>query len=198
VAAGVHRLVYLSWLNGSLDLVFTYGRDHFATEQHIRASGIQFTFLRMPFYVDVIPALVGADGAISGPAGDGRVGAVLRDDIAESAVATLLGDSHVGKTYNLTGPEAFTFTQAADVMSRISGKSIRFHNETMDEAYASRAKYGAADWEVDGWVTTYASVAANELSLVSDDVRNLTGHDPVGLARYIETNPESLAHVVSS
>ena len=83
-------------------------------------------------------------------------------------------------------------------MSRISGKSIRFHDETMDEAYASRAKYGAPDWEVDGWVTTYASVAANELSLVSDDVRNLTGHDPVGLARYIETNPESLAHVVSS
>jgi uncharacterized protein YbjT (DUF2867 family) len=198
VAAGVHRLVYLSWVNASPDLVFTFGRHHFATEQHIRASGIPFTFLRMPFYVDVIPSLVGADGIISGPAGDGRVAAVLRDDIAESAVATLLGEGHVGKTYNLTGSEAFTFTEAAKVMSRVSGKSSRFHNETMDEAYASRAKYGAPDWEVDGWVTTYAGVAANELSRVSDDVRILTGREPGSLTRYVETNPDSLAHVVSS
>ena len=68
----------------------------------------------------------------------------------------------------------------------------------MDEAYASRAKYGAPDWEVDGWVTTYAGVAANELSRVSDDVRILTGREPGSLTRYVETNPDSLAHVVSS
>ena len=112
----------------------------------------------MPFNLDVISALFGADGTIAGP-----VGTVLRDDVAENAVATLLGEGHLGKTYNLAGPEAFTFTEAAEVMSRVSGKSIRFHNETVDEAYASRAKYGAPDWEVERWVTTCASVAANEL-----------------------------------
>jgi NAD(P)H dehydrogenase (quinone) len=185
-------------MNASADLVFRFGRDHFATEQHIRSTGIGFTFLRMPLYVDVIPAIVGADGTITGPAGDERVAAVLRDDIAESAVATLLGEGHVGKTYNLPGPEAFAFTEAAELMSRVSGKSIRFHNETMDEAYASRATYGASRWEVDGWVTTCAGVAANELCRASDDVRILTGREPGGLARYIETHPESLAHVVSS
>lgn len=198
VAAGVHHLVYLSWIAASPDVVFTFARDHFATEQHIRSTGIPFTFLRMSLYIDFIPTMVGTDGTISGPAGDGRVAAVLRDDVAESAVASLLGDGHLGKTYDLTGPEAFTFTEAAEVMSRVSRKVIRFHNETMAEAYASRAKYGAPDWVVDGWVTTYAGIAANELARVSDDVRTLTGHEPVSLARYIETDPESLAHVVST
>jgi uncharacterized protein YbjT (DUF2867 family) len=197
VAAGVQHLVYLSWVNASPDLIFTFGRDHFATEQHIRATGIPFTFLRMPLYMDFIPNMVGPDGTISGPAGDGRVAAVLRDDVADSAVAVLMGDGHLGETYDLTGPEAFTLTEAAAVMSRISGKSIRFHNETLAEAYASRTQYGAPDWEVAGWVTTYSGIAGGELSRVSDSVRVLTGHEPVSLAEYIEASPDSLAPVVS-
>ena len=55
VAAGVPRLVYLSFLNAAPDATFTLARDHWATEQHIRASGLDFTFLRMNLYMDFIP-----------------------------------------------------------------------------------------------------------------------------------------------
>lgn len=195
VAAGAERLVYLSWINATPDSIFTLARDHHATEQHIRGTGIAFIFLRMSLYMDFIPTMVGPDGTIAGPAGDGRVAAVLRDDVADCAVAVLSGDGRLGQTLDLTGPEAFTFTEAAEVMARISGKSIRFHNETVDEAYASRAKYGAPDWVVDGWVTTYSAIAGAELSTVSDGVRVLAGHDPVTLAEYVAASPESLAHV---
>ncbi len=123
---------------------------------------------------------------------------MLRDDVEESAVASLLGDGHLGKTDDLTCPEALTFTKAAEVVPRVSGKVPRFHNEPMDEAYASRARYGAPDSVIDGWVTTNAGIAANALSPVSGDVCTLTGHEPVSLARYIGTDPESLAHVVST
>jgi NAD(P)H dehydrogenase (quinone) len=143
VAAGAARIVYLSWVNSSPKSVFTLARDHSATEQHIRSTGIAFTFLRMSLYIDFIPNMVGADGVIAGPAADGRVAAVLRDDVADSAVAALLDERHAGQTYDLTGPEAFTLTEAAAVLSRITGKMIRFHNETIEEAYSSRAKYGA-------------------------------------------------------
>jgi NAD(P)H dehydrogenase (quinone) len=197
VAAGAARIVYLSWVNAAADSVFTLARDHYATEQHIRSTGIAFTFLRMTPYIDVIPYMVGADGLIAGPAADGRVAAVVRDDIADSAVAALLDERHVGQTYDLTGPEAFTWTEAAAVLSRITGKTIRFHNETIEEAYASRAKYGAPDFEVDAWVSTYTSIADGELERVSDDVRELTGHAPVSLEAYVEANPDCLAHVVS-
>lgn len=198
VAAGVQHLVYLSWVNASPDLIFTFGRYHFAAEQHIRATGIPFTFLRLSLYMDFIPNMVGPDGTIAGPAGDGRVAAVLRDDVADSAVAVLVSDSHLGQTYDLTGPEAFTLTEAAEVMSRVTGKSIRFHNETLDQAYASRAKYGAPDFEVAGWVTTYSGIAGGELSRVTDGVRTLTGHDPLSLVEYIGASPDSLAHVLSA
>jgi NAD(P)H dehydrogenase (quinone) len=195
VAAGAERLVYLSWINATPDSIFTLARDHYATEQHIRGTGIPFMFLRMSLYMDFIPTMVGPDGTIAGPAGDGGVAAVLRDDVADCAVAVLYGDGRLGQTHDLTGPEAFTFTEAAEVMTRISGKPIRFHNETIDEAYASRAEYGAPDWVVDGWVTTYSAIRGGELSRVSDGVRVLAGHDPVTLAEYVAASPESLAHV---
>jgi uncharacterized protein YbjT (DUF2867 family) len=197
VAAGARRVVYLSWINGAPDSVFTLARDHYATEQRIRSTGIAFTFLRMALYTDSIPLLVDADGVIAGPAADGRVAAVHRADVAASAVGALLDERHVGQTYDLTGPEAFTLTEAAAVLSRITGKAVRFHNETIDEAYASREKYAAPIWEVDAWVTTYSGIAAGELERVSDSVRLLAGHAPMALVEYVEANPDCLAHVVS-
>ena len=44
--AGVGHLVYTSFAGAAPDAVFTLARDHWATEEHIRASGVPFTFLR--------------------------------------------------------------------------------------------------------------------------------------------------------
>lgn len=185
VAAGVKRIVYISFLGAGPDCTFTFGRDHWHTEQHIRATGVPFTFLRDSLYLDFIPMMAGADGVIRGPAGTGRVAAVARDDIADAATAVLLGDGHDGETYELTGPYAFTFTEAAAELSQATGRPVRYEAETLDEAYASRASYGAPDWEVAGWVTSYAAVGAGELDVVTDHVATLAGHEPLSLADHL-------------
>jgi NAD(P)H dehydrogenase (quinone) len=87
--------------------------------------------------------------------------------------------------------------EVAALMSRASGKPISFHNETVEEAYASRVKYGAPDWEVAGWVTSYTAVAAGEMATVTDEVRRLAGHEPTTLTEYLEAHPESLDHIAS-
>src|SRR5215213_9202851 len=164
VGAGVERMVYTSVYGAGPECTFTFGRDHWHTEQRIRGSGRRHTFLRDNLYIDFMPLLVGADGVIRGPAGDGRVAAVTRDDIAEVAVAALLdGDRHHGQTYDMTGPEALTLGEIAEVLSRFAGRPIAYHAETLEEAYASRASYGAPGWEVDGWVTTYVAIANGDL-----------------------------------
>jgi NAD(P)H dehydrogenase (quinone) len=198
VAAGVTRIVYISFLGASPTSVFTLGRQHWATEEHIRASGIgAFTFLRMSLYLDFIPSMVSPAGVIAGPADGGRVSALLRSDVAAAAVAVLTSAGHDGATYELTGREAFTLAEAAAEMSRTVGRRVVFRNETRDEAYASRAGYGAPAWEVEGWVSSYEAIAAGEFAAVSDGVRRLTGRDPVTLAEYVTAHPESLDHVRS-
>jgi NAD(P)H dehydrogenase (quinone) len=63
VEAGVARIVYLSFLNAAPDATFTLARDHWATEERIRASGVAWCFLRMSLYVDFIPSMVGGGTA---------------------------------------------------------------------------------------------------------------------------------------
>ena len=85
-AAGVRHVVYTSFLGAAADAIFTLARTHWATEEHLRASGMGFTLLRDSFYLDFLPDLA-VDGVIAGPAGTGRVGAVAREDVARSAGA---------------------------------------------------------------------------------------------------------------
>ncbi|HEX8034701.1 MAG TPA: SDR family oxidoreductase, partial [Ktedonobacterales bacterium] len=183
VAAGVRRLVYLSFYGAAPNATFTLARDHWATEQHIRDSGVAFTFLRDNLYLDFFPLMVGDDGVIRGPAGDGRVAAVAQDDIAGVAATVLQQPrAHDGKTYDLTGPQALTLSEVAATLTQATGRQVTYHPETIEEAYASRAPYGAPGWQVDAWVSTYTAIAAGELEGVSGDVERVAGHPPMTLS----------------
>ena len=67
--AGVRHIVYTSFFGAGPDCTFTLGRDHYATEERIKASGMDYTILRNNFYLDFLPLLAGEDGVIRGPAG---------------------------------------------------------------------------------------------------------------------------------
>ncbi len=179
VEAGVERVVYLSFVGASADNTFTLGRHHWATEQHIRASGLDWTFVRMNLYMDFIPHFAGKDGVIRGPAGAGRVAAVLRDDLADAVVTVLASEGHDKAIYEITGPSAFSLAEIAELLG------AQYVDETEEEAYASRAGYGAPDWEVEGWVTSYLAIRNGEVERVSGDLRRLTGRDGKSLREFL-------------
>jgi len=185
-AAGVRHIVYTSFFGASPTATFTLARDHDATERYIAASGLAHTFLRDNFYIDFMNALVGDDGMIRGPAGDGRVSVVAREDIGRVASAVLLApSSHVNATYDLTGPESLTLDEVAATLSAYRGTPVTFHNETIEEAYESRAHYHAPAWQTDAWVSTYTAIAAGETARVSSDVEAITGRRPLTLAEFL-------------
>lgn len=195
--AGVRRVVYLSFLNAAPDSTFTFARDHAHTEDHVRASGAELTILRASLYADVVPFLCGRDGVIRGPAGDGRFAPVARDDIADVAAAVLTGGGHDGATYDLTGPETLSLADVAEALARAAGRTVRYVDETLEQAYESRAAYGAPDWEVEGWVTSYVAIARGELDVVSDAVGRVAGHPPQALDDYLRAHPEALRHLAA-
>lgn len=195
IAAGVGRIVYISFQGAAPDATFTFARDHWHTEQHIASSGVDYTFLRDNNYLSHLPGLVNsADGVIRGPAGTGKFAPVAHSDIAAVAAAVLADPTLlVGETRDVTGPEAFTLDEAARILTERTGRAISYVPETREEAFASRAHYGAPHWAVEGWVSSYEAIATGELASVSDTVEAVLGRPPVSLTQYLNENPSALA-----
>lgn len=185
-AAGVEHIVYTSFAGASPESTFLLARDHAATEAGIERSGMRHTILRDNLYLDVLPLLAGADNVIRGPAGQERVAAVAQADVGAVAAAVLsdLGP-HVNATYDLTGAQALTLDEAAAIIRDVTGREVTYQQESTDEAYASRAGFGAEQWQLDAWVSTYTAIAAGELAAVSDHVERILGRPPLTLAEVL-------------
>src|SRR3954451_14605544 len=197
-AAGVRRIVYTSFLNAAPDAVFTLVRQHYATEQALAATGVRWTALRHSMYADFVPFFATPEGhgaVIAAPAGEGRASFVSRDDCADVGAAVLLDDSGAsdGQALDVTGPEALTMAEVAAVLTEVTGRPVRYENQTVEEAWETRRPSGHPDWEIEGWVTSYLAIAAGELATVSDVVPHVTGHPARTVAEHLREHPEDWA-----
>ena len=185
--AGVSHIIYLSFYNASKNSIFTLGRDHYATEEYIKENGFKYTFLRDNFYADFFVDLCREYGEIKGPAGNGKVSAVVRSDVSEVAAKIL---ENLGKwenqTLNMTGPEELSMDEIVKAVSQYFGKEIKYIEETVEEAYESRKIWKAEQWEYDSWVSTYTAIAENEQSGISNDIEKVLGRKATSLAEYLK------------
>ena len=201
-SAGVQRIVYTSFVGARPDATFTLVRHHYATEQAIADTGVRHTFLRHNMYADFVPFFATVEqgrAVIAAPAGDGRVGFVSRDDLADVGAAVLLleDDDLDGQALDVTGPEALTLAEAAQVLTEITGVPAEYRNQSVEEAWATRRPSGHPDWEIEGWVTSYLAIAKGELSLVTDVVPAVTGHPALTVAEHLRRHPEDWANLRS-
>ena len=185
--AGVSHIIYLSFYNASKNSIFTLGRDHYATEEYIKESGFKYTFLRDNFYADFFVDLCREYGEIKGPAGNGKVSAVVRSDVSEVAAKILENPGKwENQTLNMTGPEELSMTEIVKAVSEYFEKEIKYIEETVEEAYESRKIWKAEQWEYDSWVSTYTAIAENEQSGISNDIEKVLGRKATSLVEYLE------------
>jgi NAD(P)H dehydrogenase (quinone) len=192
VRAQVKHLVYLSFQGASPTSKFPMSRDHYQTEQFLKESGMPFTVLRDNSYFDLLPEMFNAKGVMRGPAGDGAVAWVAREDIARVAATVLSRPADFCALYNVTGSEALTMTETAQRLSALSGRSLRYENESIANGREWRNALGAPDWEVDTWLGSYEAIAAGELEQISNTVSQITGAKPFSLEAYFTEYPHLL------
>lgn len=190
--AGVQHLVYLSFQGAASDSHFPMSRDHYQTEQFLEESGVAYTALRDNLYLDLIPELFGPDGVVRGPAGDGAVAWVSREDVAQTVAAALANPAAHAGTYDVTGPEALSLAETASRLSSLLGRSLRYENESVEEGRAWRRQLDVPEWEVETWLGSYQAIAAGELADTSDTVERFTGQPSARLDDYFSEHPELL------
>ena len=175
--AGVQHIVYTSFYGTDEKATFTLSRDHVLTEAYIKELGFTYTFLRDNFYLDFFIDIALENREIRGPAGSGLVSAVARKDTSSVAAEILSNPKEwENQTLNLTGPEDLSMEKIVELLSKETGNSIRYVDESLEEAYESRKKWPAETWEYDAWVSTYTAIKVGEQAGVSTDVEKILGH----------------------
>jgi NAD(P)H dehydrogenase (quinone) len=181
VAAGVRHIAYTSIVNPSDSNPAGVVPDHSATEEAIRAAGVEWTFLRNAIYAEIMamgapPAI--ASGSYVTNAGDGRSAYVLQDDCAAAAAAVLTTPGHEGKTYDITGPEALSVEDIAALYTQAGGSPVEPVKLDDDAWIATMAEHGMPEAVVRLFASFGRSMRQGYAAPVSTAVEDLTGRPP--------------------
>ena len=168
----------------------TPGRLHRQAEKIIEESGIPFTFLRPNFFmqnfVNYYSNLIRSQGAFYMPAGDAKVSFVDVRDIAAIAVHALTSTNgkHEGKAHNITGGEALSHGQAAEILSKAVGKKINYVNVTDQDARKGMKDMSMDEWTIKSMIELFEITRAGYVSEISPIVEQVTGNKPITFSQF--------------
>jgi uncharacterized protein YbjT (DUF2867 family) len=176
--AGTARVVKVSALLASPDSPVRFGRTHSQCEELLAESGLAFTILRangaMQNLLPQAPS-VASQGKLYAPVADAKVSWIDVRDLARAAVLALTEDGHDGKRYRLTGPEAISSRDQAEVLSEVLGTTIECVEVDVDAIRNAMLGAGAGDYAADGIAELFEMYATGRASAVTDGVAEVTG-----------------------
>jgi len=179
--AGVRHIVKLSQWAADPHSPVRFLRYHAAVEQHIRESGIAYTFLRPNLFMQGFLSFrdtIATQGRFFAPIGNARVSAVDIRDIAMVAATALVDNGHQGKIYGLTGPEALTHQDMADKLADAAHRPVEFVDIPPQAMRETLLAIGFPEWQADGVVEDYAHYGRGEAAGVTTGVYDATGKQP--------------------
>jgi NAD(P)H dehydrogenase (quinone) len=189
-ASGVKRAVFVSLTTARLDSKFQITPFLIYGESKLRLSGLDWTILRNGMYLDPIahwmPELINM-GRLPYPVKSGKIAYVSRDDLARAIASVCLNNGHSKKVYELTGPQALALSELAEIITNVTGKSIKFESVT-DEQYAKVCREGKevlTGYSIEILTSLYHAVDNGEFGTVTNHIEQLTGMPPESVETYL-------------
>jgi uncharacterized protein YbjT (DUF2867 family) len=200
---GVKYVVKLSAMGADSELRSTVLRLHGEEEKIIEDSGIPYTFLRPPAYMQNFVTQFGhtikTQNAFYVPAGDAKMSFIDSRDIAAITAEILTKDNtglsrqhYENKAYDITGPDALSYRQAADILSSEVGKKISYVNITEDDSRKGMKQIGMGDWFIDIMMELFRIIRAGYGSETTTVVEDITGRKPIPFAQFAKDYAEAL------
>jgi NAD(P)H dehydrogenase (quinone) len=188
-AAGAERILYTSHQGASADSLFAPMLDHAATEGYLAETATPFTSLRNGFYATTIPFLLGqalTTGEIVAPA-DGPVSWTTPADLAEAAAIILADPGRFdGPTPPLTAPDVFDLQDVAEMLTKLTGRTIRRTVADEDEWAAGLAAHGAPEGVATMMLGMFRAARRGEFSATSPALGDLLGRPATPLSSFLE------------
>lgn len=187
---GVKHIVYTSTLTPGEDVHFLAARTCHNTERAIKASGMDYTIFRNSMYLETIPLFIGSameNGQVYYPAGAGKVSFVFRPDIAEALANVLTSEGHQNNVYNITGSEAYSFGDIADLLRSEKAMDAAYFDIPADAYRAELVKFEMPESEIDFYLSMAHSIKAAEFSRTDDMLERLLERPRLGIREFIRS-----------
>ncbi|MBB4930474.1 uncharacterized protein YbjT (DUF2867 family) [Lipingzhangella halophila] len=184
VAAGVNRIVLLSG-RGAQHIEYAS-----SVEQAVRDSGAQWAIMRpnnfnQNFTEDVFYPMV-RSGELALPIGQVPEPFIDAEDIADVAVALLTEDGYHGHTYEMTGPRALTWAEAAETIGAATGRPVRFVDVPAEEFVPAALAAGVAPDAAEELSGNFAVMREGVIAEVDDGVQRVLGREPRDFTAYVK------------
>ncbi|BDI29171.1 NAD(P)-dependent oxidoreductase [Capsulimonas corticalis] len=187
-AAGVSHIVRLSAYGADAEPGITLGRWHRAEEKIIQESGIPVTILRpngfFQNFAEIDGRSIKTQNAIYSPVTVGKASFVDTRDIAAVAAKALTEPGHEGKIYEITGPEAISYTEIAEQLSTVTGRTISFVPVPEEAVRDGMVAAGAPEALADALVELFQLYEAGYAGRVLPTVEEITGKPARTFAQY--------------
>jgi len=199
-AAGVERIVKLSAMHADPASPLPAYRWHGEIEDHLRRSPVPAVVLRPAFFMTNLLMVAGGvaqTGTLAAPTAGKPVAMIDIRDVAAVAAVTLLADGHTGQTYDLTGPEAVTFTDVAAALADATRHPVTAVDLTEEQARPRFAGAGLPDWLAVQLAGVFGVIRAGGFAQVTGDVEAILGQPARGIAGFARDFAAAFAPQVS-
>src|SRR5690606_11031440 len=134
---------------------------------------------------------IAEEGVVRSPSQEGRIPFIDARDIAAVAAEVLTGSGHEGAIHTLTGSEARSYRDAAEILASVLGRPIRFVPETDDQAWVRLRAAGDPPWKVAALLAIAGyQRAGGPTEATTDTIEPITGRPPRTLAEFFGPHPE--------
>jgi len=185
VTAGVGHIVKTSVFRADETSPLGIARQHGQTEELIARTRLDWTFLRPVFFMQNLTGQV-LNGEIVSAAGAGRVAMVDARDVAAAAAAVLTNPASGGRVYTLTGPQAVTFDEVAELVSSIGAADCVHRQVAPQQVRDAMLRSGAERWFASDMARLHTMLAEGYEEAVTSDVSWLTGRRGRRLSAFLE------------
>ena len=93
---------------------------------------------------------------------------------------------HAGKAYALSGGQAFTYGEAAEILSRAAGKPIRYVALSEEDFSGSLAAQGWQPEQIAMFAGLFQGVRQGWAAPISPDVASVLGRPPITLEQFAQ------------
>jgi uncharacterized protein YbjT (DUF2867 family) len=192
---GVKHVVLNSAI-GAQDYAKSFPSWHRKVEEKLKGSGMKYTILRPNGFMQNIVMYnapsIRAQGAFYQALGDAKISLIdLRDIAAVAAKALTEPQAHVGKTYELNGPEALSNGEVAARISRVAGRPVQYVDIPDEAQRKAMLEIGMPEWQVTALLELQEYYRSGKCAEVTEVLPRLLGRAPKTLDQFLAENKES-------